>query len=232
MRRKTKPRVVWLPRDPGETLIYSDGSGLSSNIIQSVVAVAGPTPFIPISGAIPVTIDSPASPAGSTTLSDIENSGYRLRRIVGKCFVSYAQDTNDAPSLVLATGTFIVLRVDDLGLPLASNLNDYNPHNNVNDDNPWIWQRHWILQNANSSVATLEDYPFTNAEYGSVSDGPHIDQKTARIIGPDERLFFLPTALNLTSGMAQAENSLIFTLVIRVLASMRTSSGNRRNASR
>lgn len=75
---------------------------------------------------------------------------------------------------------------------------------------PWMWRRVWILHTgrpeANTNVALgpfgpsyhlfaattvgLGGAPKTNLQYGSVADGPHVDVKSVRRVGNDERLWF------------------------------------------
>jgi len=240
MRRRNKPKVAWFPQDPESTLVT--GATATSNVFNlelSVGRIAGQSNEN-VTGFVPIVLDATHFPDGSggiNSLSDIENSGYRLRRIVGKCFVGVTQivDTT-APHTVLCGAAFIVLRTDTFGQPLQTST-QYNLFDIDNSDSPYIWRREWILQNggAVNENTTAEDWPFTNAEYGSIADGPHIDQKTARIIGKDERLFLVvscmlpPGAGGSTVGGPIITN---FTVTPRILGSMRTTLGNRRNASR
>lgn len=72
---------------------------------------------------------------------------------------------------------------------------------------PWMWRRTWMLS-TQDSVTNLtgngaEDFllqtggartfpalfPTNNCQYGSMSDGPHIDVKSVRRVRNDERLF-------------------------------------------
>jgi hypothetical protein len=229
MRRRIKPKVTWLPRDPAFT---RDFGNTDTNIIQLDFTLNSPIAGEFITGVVPVVSD--ATPLvdgpGNNTLSDIENSGYRLRRIVGKCFV--ARQANQGPTnvAIIAGGGFIVLRTAENGDPLNINApNSYSPFALRNDDSPWIWRRDWMLSGIDDTNGF--SFPRSNAFYGSVADGPHIDQKTARIIGHDERLFFVASVMNVGSSNESITN-VDFTLSLRVLASMRTSLGNRRNASR
>lgn len=68
---------------------------------------------------------------------------------------------------------------------------------------------------------------------GSLYTGPHVDQKTARVVGPEERLFLDVTATVLFDGAGAATTTgFLIHSNLRVLGSMRTQLGNRRNASR
>lgn len=139
---------------------------------------------------------------------EIQGSNYRLRRVVGKLFLACQQDTgvdqNFRPNAALIGAGFIVLKCDpETGEPLdATEPGEYSPLEAFNIPDPWIWRRTWILGNSLKTTSGASptaaqvwcEFPHSNAEYGSVQDGPHIDQKTGRVIGPDERLFFVVSA--------------------------------------
>lgn len=241
--RKRKPRVVWLPPDISDANPANvDGSGWRV-AGGAALAISGGSPTA--SQEIGITTDFPADPQNNT-LSDIENSGYRLRRIVGKIWV--VGDTLDDDSgivLVGCTAGLIVRRVDQAGASLASqvgtNQDQASPSQAENWSDPWIWRRSWLLNNpqigftgAAANPYAGPDVPYHNAMNGSALDGPHVDQKTARIVGPEERLFLdiSVTALLGADGASQIENLTDVFFELRVLANMKTSIGNRRNASR
>lgn len=127
---------------------------------------------------------------------------------------------------------------------------------------PWIWRRTWVLgQNAQYTVSGLALnasavgagfsqryigargfteqevfalFPPTTAHYGSVSDGPVLDQKTNRIIGGDERLFlhFATKALPIQPQTNfTTDGHVIGVFDLRMLGGLRKFT-NRRNASR
>lgn len=79
---------------------------------------------------------------------------------------------------------------------------------------PWMWRRTWILSNGRaqlsgttggipnpfaSGVDVIPNVgplpspaaPRTNMQYGSVADGPHVDVKSVRRVGNDERLWLI-----------------------------------------
>lgn len=189
-------------------------------------------------GVISVVHDVPAPVATElSSLADITQSSYRLRRIVGKIFVSLQQlDDPNVQSSVIVTAGLIVLRVGDDALPLDTNLNHYSPQRQDSASDPWIWRRTWMLSNTFRATSPASFFggafwPPTNADYGSVADGPHVDQKTARIISAEERLFLVvgTTSFDGTSGFTL---DLRVVTDLRVLASLRSNAGNRRNASR
>lgn len=235
MRRTRKAAVVWLPNDGGNTL------QAGTNVFkQFQLDIPGP-PSIGVTGIIPLTVDFPAALGTQDTLSDYEGSAYRLRRIVGKCFVTAEQDAEPptgSPSGCIVTAGFIVLRVDPNGSPLAglAAFASYSPQLLDSERDPWIWRRSWILSNGSlqltgGATGFNATFPFTNTEYGSVADGPHIDAKTARAVKDEERLFFVASGIALDGAQGTSIAARVI-LDYRLLASMYKASGNRRNASR
>lgn len=240
-----RPKVVWLPMDRNNRLGVAGGATLGTDSAMFQINVgagsgligATNTVVIPVVGDAPQLLALAGSPAGPS-LSDYEGSAYRLRRIVGKLFVSIDNTALDATaaSTVVITCGFIVLRVDDLGVPINVTTDAYAPAALDGIRDPWIWRRSWVLTNlvqfATIAGAGFQPFPTTNADYGSVADGPHVDAKTARVIADEERLFFVAQATNRDGTGGQGQNLIIITGDLRVLASMRSSQGNRRNASR
>jgi len=258
-RFRRKPRVVWLPVQGNDIDDQPESGNQSVPGIASELNVNadGSIAF----DQIPITFDysdSASFEMGSfeRSLQDLTSgNSYRLRRIVGKIFVG-AYGTQNAGQIApvdVACG-FMVNKTDDSGNPLETGLFGNNqqraPLATDAQQDPWIWRRRWLLTPVPKSVVVdasdvevASDFisnavngpvwPQTNADYGSVADGPHIDQKTARIIGNQERLFFWISARQqqslATGGMPVGVQ---YTLDVRLLASLRTNQGNRRNASR
>lgn len=238
MRRKS-PRVVWLPQtnansfSPANTSAYQEFAvDLPAASVRGDFAV----------GEIPLTIDSQEDPLDpSTTLSDIYNSGYRLRRIVGKIWIEYPTSNEDVdiPGFLVVTAGIIIRRADEVSgqsyafATGAANL--LSPSLIENAGDPWIWRRSWLLhrradQLTGGGLATPTCNYFGNA--GGNADGPHVDQKTARIVGPEERTFLDVSITTPTTTMAAAPYGVTVVTDLRLLASLKTSTGNRRNASR
>jgi len=234
--RRRKPAVAWLPHvahdATGTTSYWYDTQAVSltaSVITTSIYSLVPdyPAEAIRAAGALP-------------SLADFEAGGYRLRRLVGKIFVGMDNEQpsqgNTSPVACLAGAGFIVLRVEEqTGAPLVTAASHYSPLDLDATRDPWIWRRTWLLQNDFSGLATAPQagwqFPRTNCDYGSVQDGPHIDAKTARRIGAEERLFFVMS--NVPLGGTTTQNGLIrYALDYRVLASPIKIIGNRRNASR
>lgn len=238
-KRRKRPNVAWLP-------VIGSVNGA-----DQVVAPILPLAFsMPIKGdgsiatyLTALTLDTPPEQALAAnqvqTLADFEQSAYRLRRLVGKIHLVRDQNNdgqNATPNAALVTAGFIVLRVnEETGNPLQTD-DQYNPLNEDNIRDPWIWRRSWCLGNnfgtqlnAVSAAGAVAWFPATNVYYGSMIDGPHFDTKVGRVIMPEERLF-------LVIGTQALENAAFDGLVTgvidyRILASMRKAT-NRRNASR
>lgn len=126
---------------------------------------------------------------------------------------------------------------------------------------PWIWRRQWVLgqsasyttfgsnawspgsgsfQNQPIGAANFDQqsaftqFPNTTAGYGSVMDGPHIDAKTNRVVGPEDRLFihFATKALPIQpQGNYQESSSVVGMYDLRLLGGLMKAT-NRRNAAR
>jgi len=247
-RRRRKPRVLWLPvtgRDDSE-------------VPETPYPINGPSGqlAVPANGSVawdqvPVTFDysdSASNEQGSfqRSLQDLaQGNAYRLRRIVGKFHASAI--ASGSPTQVvpieLCAG-FIINRTDDSGnatTTIGTGI-DLNPLAQDAAEDPWIWRRKWMLNpttdhytsDSLSGVLTVfpwGDFPPSTSHYGSVQDGPHIDQKTARVISSQERLFFWVACHQAVNNDTLAVN-VNWWLDLRILASLRSNQGNRRNASR
>lgn len=242
MRRRTRPRVVWLPPDGsnrtvnGGIISAPDETGLGSTslvlqgdfprgaFVGAAIALVGDN-----SNAENYIIGQGQQPM---TLSDLFNSGYRLRRVCGQIFtcISQTSDANAGYSgSLLATAAFQVMRVDGAGIPVDATA--AGPDIYANAENPWIWRRTWALTNFASATGTVFPLGLSNNSAGSVREGAFCDQKTARIVGPDERLFLCLQVTVLADQIA-IDTAVPFHWNLRVLASLKTNLGNRRNASR
>lgn len=126
---------------------------------------------------------------------------------------------------------------------------------------PWIWRRTWLLgqgarwtqfgqRNSSAIANNFGDlsvgakgfsgqrvwalFPSTTSDHGSVMDGPHLDAKCNRVIGPDERLFihFATKALPIQPQTNYLSNADVFGVFdLRMLGNLRRFS-NRGHASR
>lgn len=251
MRRRSKPRVVWLPQTNANSI------GTGTQVYQIDVMSLGGATGSATTSEIPLVLDSQQSAVSVTdsSLADIESSGYRLRRIVGKIFVEVAQTAPGlaaavtSPTSVIVTAGIIVRRAETTtGQSYASQISqdEINTGFIENTGDPWVWRRSWTLGN-NNAAQLLEANPagtavsrqlfpttnFTNLA-GGIADGPHVDQKTARIVSAEERLFLdvTCTILGESTDPGATNLTIAYWTDLRVLGSLRSSSGNRRNASR
>jgi len=240
--RKKSPRVVWLPPTNANSIAPDPALGPFVSGIQTLALNPTIQTGVATVGEIPITIDSQDDPLDPTTsLADLESSGYRLRRIVGKIWCRIGQNDGAAQAPTFCVTAGLIIRRSDpatgqsyaLSAGLVANL---APIEITSYGDPWIWRRSWFL--SNNLAPAIGPAPAANADnysYGpSAVDGPHVDQKTARLVGPEERLFLDVSATLVDAGSndAQTTNEVTVWCDLRVLASMRTSSGNRRNASR
>jgi len=244
-RRTRRPAVVWLPNDRTNRLNLAPTvatNGITSAALVGAISV-GANPVSTSVQIFPVVLDEPQGVALATSsLSDVEGSAYRLRRIVGKIFIQPDQTASivaNDPTSFYVTASFIILRVDNTGTALAP-LATYDNQALDQIRDPHIWRRSWLLSNLAGvtalNIATVDTrisfFRRDTTEFGSVQDGGHIDAKTARVVSDEERLFLVVTAVPI-DGNAQGRDSLLLVVAdLRVLASMRKQSGNRRNASR
>lgn len=243
-RRRRGPRVVWLPVDLNNRLgAPSPATAFIDSAHFQFTLSGNPSGVTPDTAVVPLVKDDTTTGAQlntDSTIADIASSGYRLRRIVGKIvFIAgqgVALNGND-PTIYQITAGIIVLKTDVTGVNAAQAAGVYSPEilNSVAD--PWIWRRSWILsdQLGAQNVGSLSIAPRSNIENyaGGNSDGSHIDQKTARTVGDEERLFLVATCRGL-DGQPAGQNigAIIAVCDLRMLGSIRTNMGNRGNASR
>lgn len=256
--RRKRRGGIWLPiigngtNGEVDTLVI----GAQGNI---TVDPAGTIDF----DAFPVTFDTTTSSwavqAGAEgTLHDIvSGQAWRLRRIVGKAHITAFSKTGGTelgslcPAVEVAAG-YIVCRTDELN-NANTNFEQTNPLVQESAEDPWIWRRKWILSNAalKNGLSTVPSYadplvqswfdagrmwPANTENCGSVADGPHIDQKTARVISREERLFMviatriwqpIPGVIAPTEPL-----KVYYNIDHRFFGSLFSQAGNRRNASR
>lgn len=257
-RRRRKARVLWMPNfgsqtrtDTTPTFPGTNNAGfdfqLSTNISDPTTMSFGLIRDNPESAS---ETGAPLNVIQKQGLNLSSDTAWRCRRIVGKLFLSAGFTTPDAQGnppadAILLNCGIIVRRVDDDGNPLAAGV-DQDVGSLQNNRDPWIWRRDYILGHGmvtdvpnfgqtNLNVQGRQSFPRTNAEYGSVKDGPHIDQKTNRVIGQEERLFFNLTATVLP--LFDADNTRAAPIVYmcmqyRIIGQVFKNAGNRRNASR
>jgi hypothetical protein len=251
MRRRRKQRLQWFPTI-GTELDQNTSFGQSPAGRAFSVSGIGPgapskTIFTPLTFDQPTIFEAEAEGGvnpnliNAMSLADWQMQAWRLKRIVGKIFIGATLDDTAANGVfgLLVTAGFIVRNVDsETGDPRSSTI-DQAVDSLQNIQDPWIWRRQWILstrlaQQISGDSDAVANFPRTTAGYGSVLDGPHIDAKTNRVIGPEERLFFNVTVtVQPTPSVAgfQDVGHVYGYLDYRLLGGIQRAT-NRRNASR
>lgn len=240
-RRTKRPKVVWLPCSITERLgIIGNATEFDPSLGEILITTAGGTTRGDQQTAVTAVVKDEAQAIAGQSLSDIEGSAYRLRRIVGKIWVelldSETGQTATTTNFFYVTVGFIILRTAANNSPMSVVLSDYNCAAVNAQGDPWIWRRTWQVGGINTVGAantTFTERDNTNWKPGFAAiDGPHIDAKTARIVSNEERLFLVSTVTAGDGAAGGDPRQVLITTDLRVLASMRTMAGNRRNASR
>lgn len=217
-RRKRRSRGTWLPTfgtlvsENNESYLSGFGFTLSVDDDGDIASLV-----------YPITADAPAyqgdNVGNNTTMAEVIGNEYFLDRIVGKLFLHYTPseevDLDVTSGPVLVSAGFFVARADDSNFmnPVGGSTTDevrdnYSPLELDTIREPWIWRRTWILgvagwqsaapNSGTSGAGTARYYtskwPCANWLYGSVLDGPHIDAKTKRRVGQEDRLWLALSA--------------------------------------
>lgn len=244
--RRRRTKYTWFPNvgtAPANSPVDDDYSGRSIGLAnipltgQTATGIAELTFDVPHENVAVITADDP--------LSEFIGNDYILKRIVGKIFVSRSNEDDNggtgigvaAASGVLVGAGFFVARAapsPNQTLPIGG-LNQADLAANFNTlssdciREPWLWRRTWILGpgKPNGVLDTLgKSFPRTNAEYGSVADGPHIDSKVARRVTQDDRLFFALNAKLAPGDIGKTETvSVSAYLDYRILGALRKAKG-------
>lgn len=240
MRRRSKPGV-WLPPSPDSrvvgSLLVPSQSAIGTANIPPVSGGAGSSSAASVALVGDYNEESIAGNLG-TTLADEIQGGYRLRRVVGKIFVACRQVPDDEspsnPTSLIAWAGIIVRRVNSAGDPVSTSV-FADAYENQRD--PYLWRRDWALTNylaQGAAVTKVYSFPTQNVDYGSVMDGPHVDAKTKRFVGAEERLY-MDVGFTYIDGTGEAINGPQIDVWwdLRFFAFMAPAGqGNRRNASR
>lgn len=228
MRRKRRNRSTWFPVLGSE----SGSNEVLSSVYTTQVEVAlnygvnhQITPLIPDYTWDP----SFQTGANDGTLRDyVEGQTCVIERIVGKVYAAAEQIAGSGegfqtPRVVCACAAVAVLPVDDGGIPLTdADGAEVNPLMAENLDKPWLWRRTWFLGNLLGSDIQPVNYPTSNAGYGSVAEGTHIDTKgVKRAIQRGQRLFMIFATQDVTAGEPNEQIDVQFGVDVRVLGQLR-----------
>jgi len=244
-RRRRRP-VLWLP-------VFGEGGSLAEERASGQRSVLGLTGDGLIRWeAFGLTWDFTNSAAADQgqylfTLADLTSGNeWILKRIVGKFFAAWRPGTEGglagAPPVIDVAAGFIVVKTDEFGNP-TTNFDEVNPLVQDSAEDPWIFRRRWFLSTYRTTAPSGQNdtwghnFPGSTSDHGSVADGPHIDQTTARRIHRQERLYFVVAAraydpVEQTVSFSNPGNLCSF-LDYRLLGAIAPRvGGNRHNASR
>lgn len=144
-----------------------------------------------------------------------------------------ADDPSEPQAALVGAGIFVTRANDSQSgggaqTPIGSastaeRRDNYSPLSEDTVREPWMWRRTWILGNqsfrdtnqsqtiAQFNTLSIQSasslFPSTNAAYGSVLDGPHVDVKSVRRIRQDERLWFVVSAVMLPPSFDSIGNA-------------------------
>jgi len=210
-RRRRRNRGTWFPTvkeqqditDGEDDEIFIAGKQLQLTLDPTAEVVPFQVHFL--------TMDSPrdyqaADDANfSSSLADVIGSEYFLKRIVGKLHLLCTRDADNGDFDALITAGFFIARADDATTAGFENLTPvgwqnqgakerletFSPNAQSTIREPWIWRRSWVLSDRPvGNFHSFPAFPRSNADYGSLHDGPHIDAKTKRRVSNDDRLWF------------------------------------------
>lgn len=239
--RSKKNHGTWFPNLGTRS---DTGDDISSRVIQLNITDQA----INLTGVVPLTFDYPQEGEDldqqSDTLAEIAGSEYYINRIVGKLHAAYSYRflaTGAAPEAVLIGAGLFVARAANadnfagsadvpIGLP-ATRDEDYGPLSFNTIREPWMWRRTWVLGAAEARPPALgvqtgwSRFPSSNAGYGSILDGPHLDVKSHRVVHLDERLWLAVSArvLPFSTGAptAGADPTVLIHFDYRILGKLR-----------
>lgn len=267
-RFRRRPKVVWLPTigysqvnqastegapqeffgDGRFNVLTIDPGGTLTNgrVVHTTEVITFDDTFSPTQ------LEYDSEYSGASLRDLVSGQEYRIRRLLGRMYCSFtaAAGITENPQLP-AVEVGVGLMVRELGDGATAFIGSLNPLDGQATEDPWIWKKHWVLGSwpyyqvggTASGVGPGDSYwkfPSSNAWYGSVTDGPQIDQKTARTVKRGQRLVMHLAARPISVGIAGSTEpadhnggSVNFWWNMRVLASLRGSAyGNRGNASR
>jgi len=183
-RRRFRRRFngLWLQTPGGIALTTGIGAGGDAPTIVSTTLVDGNVPYNES------TVPTASSNAGGIALQT--RQGFQVKRIVGSVFIAGAESSLSSVATAIVTAGIFVERVDQDGT--LQNFQAWNPCLQDSQQKRWLWQRSWLIGNAAYETGTdgSFDTPHSNAEYGDIRSGPHVDVKVGARVGYEEALFF------------------------------------------
>lgn len=159
----------------------------NDEVLEAVPFVFGDEP--PTQAKLSTTFATNSDPyrAGAFAAAN-RGPNYLIKRIVGSTHIGIAREPAAYAQGVMVTAGLVVDRTDEDGV--LQNLNAWYPLTEEAEQKRWLWRRTWRISNDND----IYDFPFSNAEYGDVRSGPHVDMKCMARVTFEERLFFILAA--------------------------------------
>jgi len=222
MAKRQRRKYAWFPTVGTDGIV--DNDNISGRVFGLAALASGAQDVViaPLIPDVPLEGDDIDVNAGGQ-LAQALGQEYLLERIVGKVFIGVVGDrnANQNPTtwsaVLVGVGIFVARANDtDVGggqnTPIGSattmeRVENYSPLSEELIREPWLWRRTWVLGNpandyrdANNIAANEIPYtvfPPSTAHYGSVMDGPHIDARSNRRIGNDERLWLAISTVGL-----------------------------------
>lgn len=236
MRRfRRRARHQWLP----STLIYQAdvnvrGAGATNITFVPVLQYDTPGTAVdtPINDVTHVSVGG-----GPLPLVEWLRQGYYIKRIVGKIHASITQTSNPPEGLAyvesgLAFAGLFIDRINSTGALESNTYATWDPIAETSQVNQggvmrrWLWRRSWILGNrgqiAAGTTALRFGWPATNAEYGSIQDGPHVDWKGTARSSLEERLWLVLATKDVSYNVSTEDGTIPVSFVIdlRVLGGL------------
>jgi len=136
------------------------------------------------------------STAGGLALAT--HHSYLIKRIVGQIFVGVQSVAGTPDTAIVNVGAGLFVERGDVGgTTLVAGAYDvkWDPLNFANSyASRFLWTRSWLLSPGGDPVEGFSQWPQTNAEYGDIRSGCHVDCKSKARIDYTSNLFLIYSA--------------------------------------
>lgn len=242
-RRKRRSKYIWLPSRYAsyETLSNATPTTAHNGTIQADGDASVTLQLAPVllDSNIEATDVESIDPTNVTIADIVQSNEYFIKRICGNLWLAVRQDSTGGGGVVpaaLVTAGLFVARVDSSNHlqpagAVAGAFGNFDPQHPDTLREPWIWRRTWILANTmdytSAGASYTSSYPWAGATNWYPTDnrttGSGIDQKTARRVKSDERLFLAISARAWppNAGWNGGGLNIDFTYEFRVLGALR-----------
>lgn len=242
VRRRRQRKFTWMPG--------IGAVGQNAAVDQSYMFLnALPAPANGLAGAgtrggnpsifiVPLIQDKPLEPGAQNevagSLNNVLGNEWFCERIVGDIFVGTRLGTTEdqGPRTIAVTCGIFVARAGETNPNLPQGASQgtatesqlqFSPAALNTIREPWMWRRTWVLGRSFDTADGLAQNPSVNSFYATLHNGPHVDVKSVRRIGNDERLWFAVTCTDISIGFpAPTEAGLVDVMMdLRVLGALR-----------